>query len=50
MRVKQASKHELAGAVRERYRRADRRGQGAILDEFVASTRYQRKAAIRLLR
>ena len=50
MRVKQASKHELAGVVRERYLRADRRGKGAILDEFVASTGYHRKAAIRLLR
>jgi hypothetical protein len=50
MRVKQASKHELAGAVRERYLRADRRGKAAILDEFVASTGYHRKAAIRLLR
>jgi hypothetical protein len=48
--VKQASKHELAGAVRERYLRADRRGKAAILDEFVASTGYHRKAAIRLLR
>ena len=50
MRVKQASKHELAGAVRARYLRADRRGKAAILDEFVASTGYHRKAAIRLLR
>jgi len=50
MRVKQASKHELVGAVRERYLRADRRGKAAILDEFVASTGYHRKAAIRLLR
>lgn len=50
MRVKQASKHELAGAVRERCLRADRRGKATILDEFVASTGYHRKAAIRLLR
>jgi hypothetical protein len=50
MRVKQGSKHELAGAVRERYLRADRRGKAVILDEFVASTGYHRKAAIRLLR
>src|SRR3712207_9334794 len=50
MRVKQASKHELAGVVRARYLRADRRGKAAILDEFVASTGYHRKAAIRLLR
>ncbi|HVE74482.1 MAG TPA: transposase family protein [Mycobacteriales bacterium] len=47
MRVKQASKHELAEAVRGRYLRADRRGKAAILDEFVASTGYHRKAAIR---
>jgi hypothetical protein len=50
MRVKQASKHELAVAIRARYLRADRRGKAAILDEFVASTGYHRKAAIRLLR
>ena len=50
MRVKQASKHELAGAVRGRYLRADRRGKAAILDEFVASTGYHRTAAVRLLR
>lgn len=50
MRVKQASKHELAGVVRGRYLGADRRGKAAILDEFVASTGYHRKAAIRLLR
>ena len=50
MRVKQRSKHELAGAIRERYLGADRRGKAAILDEFVASTGYHRKAAIRLLR
>jgi hypothetical protein len=50
MRVKQASKHELAGAVRERYLRADRRGKATILDEFVASTGYHQKAASRPLR
>lgn len=50
MRVRQQSKHELAEAVRVRYRQATRPEQGQILDEFVAATGYHRKHAIRLLR
>ena len=41
---------ELVEAVGERYRSADRRGKGHILDEFVAVTGFHRKHAMRLLR
>lgn len=41
---------EYAAAQRERYRRADRRQKGRLLDEVVAVTGYHRKAAFRLLR
>ena len=41
---------ELVEAVGERYRSADRRGKGHILDEFVAMTGFHRKHAMRLLR
>ena len=49
MRVRQASKQDLAEAVRERYRRAGRRQKGRILDEFVATTGYHRKYAVTVL-
>jgi hypothetical protein len=48
--LRQQSKHELVAAIRGRYWRASRREKGRILDEFVASTGYHRKWAIRLLR
>jgi hypothetical protein len=41
---------EYAAAVRERYRRADKRAKGAILDEFCRTTGSHRNAAARLLR
>lgn len=41
---------EYAAAVRERYRRADKRAKGAILDECCRTTGYHRNAAARLLR
>ena len=41
---------ELVEAVGERYRAADRRSKGHILDEFVAVTGFHRKHAMRLLR
>ena len=41
---------ELVAAIRERYRRRNRTGRTAILDEFVAVTGYHRKHAVRLLR
>ena len=41
---------EYAEAVRERYRRARKKGKGVLLGEFVKVTSYSRKSAIRLLR
>lgn len=41
---------EYAEAVRERYRRARKKGKGVLLGEFVKVTGYSRKSAIRLLR
>jgi hypothetical protein len=43
------SKRELLTAVRPRYVKASRAEKSRILDEFVASTKYHRKYAIRLL-
>ena len=43
------SKRELLRAVRPRYVKASRAEKSRILDEFVASTEYHRKYAIRLL-
>lgn len=40
---------EYIEAVRDRYRQADKRGKGRILDEAVQVTGYHRKALIRLL-
>lgn len=40
---------ELVEAVRERYRLATKTQKGAILDEFCQTTKYHRKAAVRLL-
>lgn len=45
-----AMRAELVEVVRERYRAADRRSKGRILDEFVAVTGFHRKHAMRLLR
>jgi hypothetical protein len=42
-------KRELLKAVRPRYLKADKNTKGRILDEFVASTGYNRKYAISLL-
>ena len=50
MAVRQESKHEIVAAVQARYARAGRVEKGQILDEFVATTGYHRKWAIRLLR
>jgi hypothetical protein len=44
-----ASKRELLQAIRPRYLRANKADKGRILDEFVATTGYHRKYAIRLL-
>lgn len=40
---------EYALAIRDRYRKATKQEKGKILDEFVKTTGYHRKAAIRLL-
>lgn len=45
-----ATRAELVAALRERYVGAGRTARSAILDEFVATTGYHRKHAIRLLR
>ena len=44
------SKRDLLKVVRPRYLKANRSGKKKILDEFVASTGYHRKYAIRLLK
>jgi len=44
------SKKELTETVRNRYLKARKQEKGRILDEYVASTGYHRKYAIRLLR
>ena len=45
-----ATRKELLAAIGSRYRTASRREKGRILDEFVATTGYHRKQAIRALR
>lgn len=50
MGVRQASKYELADAIRSRYWKGKRTEKGRMLDEFVAATGYRRKWAIELLR
>ena len=47
--MSQNSKHELIDAVRTRYRKANKNEKQQILNEFVASTGYHRKYAIRVL-
>jgi len=47
--MSQRSKRELAEAIRPRYLKATKTGKEPILSEFVASTGYHRKYAIRLL-
>lgn len=43
------ARREYAAALRERYQAADRRGKGAILDEYCRTTGCHRKTAIRRL-
>jgi len=49
-KVSMATQRELVAAVGERYRSADRKGKGQVLDEFVAVTGLHRKHAMRILR
>jgi transposase InsO family protein len=48
--VTERGRREYAAALRERYRAADKRGKGQILDEYCRTTGCHRKAAIRRLR
>ncbi|MEI8132776.1 MAG: hypothetical protein WCG34_10100, partial [Leptolinea sp.] len=45
-----SSKHEMAETIRPRYLKANKVGKKLILDEFIATTGYHRKYAIRILR
>jgi|TARA_B100001971_G_scaffold156380_1_gene145936 hypothetical protein len=47
--MRRSSVREYAMAVGERYRKAGRSQKGKVLDEFIATTGYHRKSAIRLL-
>lgn len=47
--MSQRSKRELSEAVRSRYLKATKKAKVKILDEFIASTGYHRKYAIRVL-
>ena len=48
--MSQRSKRELVQTIRPRYLKADKAGKEQILDEFIATTGYHRKSAIRLLK
>lgn len=48
--MSQQSKHELVEAIEERYLQASKPQKTKIIDEFVATTGYHRKHAIRLLK
>lgn len=48
--MSQQSKRELVEAIRERYLKASKPEKTKIIDEFVATTGYHRKHAIRLLK
>ncbi len=49
-KLRMTTQTELVQAVGERYRLADKRGKGRVLDEFAAVTGLHRKHAMRLLR
>lgn len=48
--MSQRSKRELIATIRPRYLKADKAGKAHILDEFIATTGYHRKYAIRVLK
>ncbi len=48
--MSQRSKREMIEAVRPRYLQANKAGKQQILDEFIATTGYHRKYAIRVLK
>lgn len=45
-KVSMATRAELVEAVGERYRTADRRSKGRVLDQFVAVTGFHRRAGL----
>lgn len=47
--MSQQSKRELVVIIRPRYQKGNRKQKARILDEFVATTGYHRKYAIRVL-
>jgi hypothetical protein len=47
--MSQGSTRELITTIRPRYSRANKEGKEQILDEFIATTGYHRKSAIRVL-
>jgi hypothetical protein len=49
-KMSKRSRDELVKRVHPRYLKADKAGKGRILDEFVVTTGYHRKHAIRLLK
>lgn len=48
--MSQHSKREMIEAIRPRYLQANKSGKAQILDEFIATTGYHRKYAIRVLK
>ena len=48
--MSQRSKREMIEAIRPRYLKANKSGKAQILEEFIATTRYHRKYAIRVLK
>jgi hypothetical protein len=48
--MSQGSKRELIAAIRPRYLKANKAGKEQILNEFIATTGYHRKSAIRVLK
>lgn len=48
--MSQRSKREMIEAIRPRYLKANKTGKAQILDEFIATTGYHRKYAIRVLK
>ena len=47
--ISAATRTEVLGAIRNRYRKASKRDKSRMLDEFVALTGCHRKHAVRLL-
>jgi hypothetical protein len=50
MRLEMKEIKKITAVVSKRYRTADRKGKTKILDEFTATTGYNRKYAVRVLK